>query len=133
MSSSLSLFELSEGDALADRLQSHFEAWLRSAPGRGPGTSGTLRDESARIYAEMWQAFIAFCAPAGETGRTVRLDPLADLGRQDLLDFLDHAASRPLRKIRTGQDVAALTPRYAWRVLQLIDRVINHAREALGR
>ena len=133
MSSSLSLFELSEGDALADRLQSHFEAWLRSAPGRGPGTSGTLRDESARIYAEMWQAFIAFCAPAGKTGRTVRLDPLADLGRQDLLDFLDHAASRPLRKIRTGQDVAALTPRYAWRVLQLIDRVINHAREALGR
>lgn len=136
----LSLFDPSPGDALAERLQQQFQAWLDSAPARGPRQKGRLREESAQIYADMWNAFIAYCAPAGNAdetaaGRTLRLDPDSDgaLDREHLVEFLEHAATRPLRRVRTGQARAELTLRYAWRLLQLLDRVLNHAREQQGR
>jgi integrase len=130
----LSLFSTSDGDQLADVLQAQFTAWLASSPSRGPRQQGALREESAQIYADMWQAFIAYCAPFvdGAGSRCVRLDPTESLNREDLLAFLSFAAVRPQRQVRTGQLHAELTPRYAWRLLQLIDRVLNLGREELG-
>lgn len=137
----LPLFEPAPADQLVARLEACFHSWIDSAPARGPRGNGRLREESARIYADMWQAFIAFCVPpqAEPSGgeRLIRLDPLrppaADgreaLDRQALLAFLEHEAIRPLRQVRTRRSRTELTPRYAWRLLQLIDRVLNHARE----
>lgn len=129
-----SLFGASEGDALAEALESQFNQWLASAPARGPRQQGALREESAQIYSDMWQAFIAYCAPVDESlgERTVRLDPRDALGREDLVEFLAFAAVRPQRQTRTGRSHAELTPRYAWRLLQLIDRVLNHDRDTQG-
>jgi integrase len=129
----LSLFGPSGGDDLADQLDAAFRDWVASEPARGPGPQGALRDESAQIYSDMWRAFVLYCTPLEEGGpqRVIRLDPLQDLNRSALLDFLDHGATRPLRQIRTGQ--AELSVRYAWRLLQLIDRVVNHAREQRGQ
>lgn len=134
-SSTLPLFAASDGDDLAALLEGAFASWVASAPARGPGTSGALRDESAQIYADMWHAFVLYCAPfdADSGQRTIRFDPLRELDRAVLLDFLDHGATRPLRQVRTGQSQAALSLRYAWRLLQLIDRVVNHARERQGQ
>lgn len=130
----LSLFSASPGDQLADALQVQFTLWLASSPARGPRQQGALREESAQIYSDMWQAFIAYCAPFGEDActRSVRLDPTETLTREDLLAFLAFAAVRPQRQTRTGQAQAELTPRYAWRLLQLIDRVLNRDREEQG-
>ena len=131
----LPLFGTSGGDDLAGQLDAAFDAWVASEPARGPGPQGALRTESAQIYADMWRAFVLYCTPmeAGGPQRIVRLDPLQDLSRTALLDFLDHGATRPLRQIRTGQPEAELSVRYAWRLLQLIDRVVNHAREQRGQ
>jgi integrase len=129
----LPLFAPEDGDTLATALHDQFTAWLASAPGRGAsGQQGTLREESAQIYADMWQAFVAYCAPLDKAQcvRHVHLDPRAGLDRTDLVDFLAFAAIRPQRQTRTGRPQTELTPRYAWRLLQLIDRVLNHAREA---
>lgn len=125
----LSLFPSTQGDALVERLTGDFQRWRASSPGRGAGAQGALREESAQIYEDMWGAFIAYCAPVDlKTGeRSVRVDPHSELSRAQLLEFLGHAAERPLRQIRTGQARSELSPRYAWRVLQLIDRVLNHA------
>ncbi|MEY2872991.1 MAG: hypothetical protein RLZZ373_362 [Pseudomonadota bacterium] len=133
-SDTLPLFSTSDGDQLADALQSQFATWLASSPARGPRQQGALREESAQIYADMWQAFIAYCAPFGEdpATRSVHLDPGQALTRGDLLSFLAFAAVRPQRQSRTGREHAELTPRYAWRLLQLIDRVLNHGRDASG-
>lgn len=133
-SDTLPLFSTSDGDRLADVLQAQFSAWLASAPARGPRQQGALREESAQIYADMWQAFIAYCAPFDESSgtRSLRLNPVDGLGREDLLAFLAFAAVRPQRQMRTGQAQAELTPRYSWRLLQLIDRVLNHGREEQG-
>jgi integrase len=133
-SDTLSLFSTSDGDHLADALQAQFTAWLASSPARGPRQQGALREESAQIYADMWQAFIADCAPFdGDSGiRSVCLDPAEALSREDLLAFLAFAAVRPQRQSRTGRAHAELTPRYAWRLLQLIDRVLNLGREEGG-
>lgn len=131
---SMSLFTASAGDQLAEALQAHFVAWLSSAPARGPRQQGALRDESAQVYADMWQTFIAYCTPFGDDPgvRAIRLDPTQALSREDLLDFLAFAAIRPQRQIRTGQPQTELTPRYAWRLLQLIDRVLSHRCEERG-
>jgi integrase len=130
----LSLFASSDGEVLADALNLQFANWLTSSPGRGPRQQGALREESAQIYADMWQAFIAYCAPFDEDSgtRSVRLDPRSALTREDLVRFLSFAAIRPQRQSRTGRVHAELTPRYAWRLLQLIDRVLNQGREELG-
>lgn len=130
----LALFATSDGDQLAEALQARFATWLSSSPARGSRQQGALRDESAQIYADMWQAFIAYCAPFSEdTGtRAVHLEPTQTLTREDLLDFLAFAAIRPQRQTRTKRPQAELTPRYAWRLLQLIDRVLNHGREEAG-
>lgn len=133
----LSLFDApspADGEALAATLQAQFAAWLASSPGRGPGQQGALREESAQIYADMWQAFLAYCAPLDTAlgSRSLHLDPSQGLERDDLLDFLAFAAVRPQRQTRTGLPQAELTPRYAWRLLQLIDRVLNHDRASRG-
>jgi integrase len=133
-SDTLSLFSASAGDQLAEALQAQFTGWLASSPARGPRQQGALREESAQIYADMWQAFIAYCAPFDEESgtRCLRLDPAEALSRGDLLAFLAFAAVRPQRQSRTGRAHAELTPRYAWRLLQLIDRVLNLDREEQG-
>jgi integrase len=130
----LPLFPPSEGDALSEALSLQFSSWLASSPARGPRQQGVLREESAQIYADMWQAFIAYCAPFNEDAgvRAVCLDPRIALTRADLVQFLAFAAIRPQRQSRTGRVRAELTPRYAWRLLQLIDRVLNHGREEAG-
>jgi len=138
----LSLFEPDVPERLVAQLGRCFQSWVDSDPARGPRSEGRLRQESARIYADMWQAFTAYCVPVdGEGRRQIRLDPLQSTGEGDeealnraaLLDFLEHEAIRPLRQVRTRQARTELTPRYAWRLLQLIDRVLNHVREEGGQ
>lgn len=130
----LSLFSSSDGDALAEALNLQFDTWLSSSPARGPRQQGALREESAQIYADMWQAFIAYCAPFDQDSgtRRVGLDPRDTVTREDLVRFLAFAAIRPQRQSRTGRVHAELTPRYAWRLLHLIDRVLNHGRDEQG-
>jgi integrase len=88
-----------------------FERWLEA-------TERRLRQPSSiEVYRHMWDAFVHWCV-----SRPRPLRP-ADLRHEDLQVFL---ASR------SGMQGPAseLTPRYAWRMLSLIDRVLAvHARE----
>ena len=91
-----------------------FERWLEA-------TERSLRQPSSvEVYRHMWDAFVAWCV---SRPRPLRLTALR---QADLEVFL---ASR------SGMQGAAsdLTPRYAWRLLSLIDRVLKvHAREHGG-
>lgn len=136
---SLSLFAQTAADQVADELMNLFRVWLASAPGRGAGRQGRLREESADIYGDMWGAFVAFCVPmdAGSGVRHLRLDPRQDLSTEQLLLFLRCAGSgagsgsgrKPAPRSKDGE----ISLRYAWRMLHLIDRVLNFGRLQAGQ
>ena len=102
----LPLFEPAPADQLVARLEDCFQSWIDSAPARGPRGNGRLREESARIYADMWQAFIAFCVPpqAEPSGgeRLIRLDPLRPPAA-DGREALDRQALSPEARALTAE------------------------------
>lgn len=130
----LPLFSQSDADQLADELERLFQDWLASAPGRAAGTKGRLREESAAIYGDMWHAFVGYCVPLArdELSRSIRLNPQQELDREQLFQFLSTAGTGSGRKTVPRGDAGELTLRYAWRMLQLIDRVISFGRERAG-
>jgi integrase len=131
---SLSLFATTSADQLATDLAALFDAWLASAPGRGAGRQGRLREESADIYGDMWGAFVSFCVPLDPLAeiRQIRFDPQQVLERDQLLLFLQSAGTGSGRKPAPRSDGETLSLRYAWRMLHLIDRVLNFGREQAG-
>lgn len=104
------VFEAEQGSALAD-FESAFEQWLEA-------TERQLRQPSSvEVYRHMWDAFVHWCVSRPQPLR------LRSVTQRDLEIFL---ASR------NGMQGPAseLTPRYAWRMLSLIDRILKvHARE----
>ncbi len=110
---------LFDDDASAEeRLRDTFKAWVHHRARSNSAARGErpLRHESATVYQEMWHAFAAFC---GE-----RMLDLQSLEAPDIETFLAiRGAVDPDRKPRVLTKGADLSPRYAWRLLTLIDRV----------
>jgi len=93
----------SEGHHLA------FERWLHDQR-----ASGSLRQPaSVEVYRDMWGAFTAWCL--GQS-------PGVALPSLDLADLQAFQAARFGRKTSD----LSLTPRYALRLMRLIDRVLRH-------
>lgn len=86
-----------------------FEQWLGDQRG-----SGLLRREgSIAVYRDMWAAFSAWCL--GQS-------PVVTLSSLGLADLQAFQAARFGRKTAD----LSLTPRYALRLMRLIDRVLRH-------
>lgn len=118
MSLTLPLFDEPNTVQREERLRATFQAWIDH---RAQSTSTArhekaLRAESATVYQEMWHAFAAYCAERN-------LD-LVDIACDDIDTFLvirgaGSAPGLPHPTTKSGE----LSPRYAWRMLTLIDRV----------
>lgn len=86
-----------------------FETWL--ADQRGLGLLS--QDGSVAVYQDMWRAFMAWCL--GQS-------PAVNLFNLELEDLQAFKAARFGRKTSD----LSLTPRYALRLMRLIDRVLRH-------
>lgn len=97
------LFEPNEPEASFARYAATFDAWLEAER-----ISGHLRgDASARVYTHMWAALA--------TWATTQSIPISRLDARDLETYL-----------ATRGEGAELSPRYALRLMQLVDRVLQH-------
>ena len=106
---SLSLFDESPPPGHAAALRQAFDAWLADQRG-----AGLLRqDGSVAVYRDMWEAFAAWCL-----GQAPVVN-LSSLGLADLQAFQDARFGRKTSDL-------SLTPRYALRLMRLIDRVLRH-------
>ncbi|MBS0343176.1 MAG: site-specific integrase [Proteobacteria bacterium] len=106
---SLSLFEeapLAQGSAA---FAGAFATWLADQH----GTGALRRPEATEVYQAMWESFSSWCL--GQSPR-VTLD---SLGLEDLQAY---------QAARFGRKAAdrSLSPRYALRLMRLIDRVLRH-------
>ncbi|SDZ70533.1 Phage integrase family protein [Variovorax sp. YR266] len=106
---SLPLFDELPPAAHATAFGQAFEAWL--ADQRGAGL--LRRDGSASVYKDMWEAFATWCL--GQS-------PAVTLPSLALTDLQAFQAARFGRKTSD----LSLTPRYALRLMRLIDRVLRH-------
>lgn len=114
----MSTFPLFPTDAndTGPRLCADFHSWLGSrTQQRTRGrTSRELKEGSTKVYQEMWFAFADYCA--------MRSLSLETLSQEDLIAFLDLRA-RGGGNARMLPKGPSLSPRYAWRMLTLIDRI----------
>ena len=107
---SADLFDSVPDEAMLARA---FDAWAssRSATARG------LSEDTEAVMRAMWSAFGAWCIQG-------QLDPVA-LTASELDAYL---------RSREGLAPASeLTPRYAWRLINLVGRVVNYMATAQGR
>ena len=107
--SSLSLFDDSPPSGAAKGFEEAFAAWV--ADQRDMGT--LRRPGGTEVYRAMWESFSNWCL--GQTPRVT----VANLSLQDL------QAYQAARFGRKAPD-RALSPRYALRLMRLIDRVLRH-------
>ena len=107
--SSLSLFDESPPSRQVAAFERAFEAWL--AHQRELGL--LKREGSVAVYRDMWEAFSAWCL--GQS-------PVVSLSSLGLADLDAFQAARFGRKTTD----LSLTPRYALRLMRLIDRVLHH-------
>ncbi len=98
-------------DAFASYAQA-FGAWRATMRAKGDITS----EQGWAVYEDMWVAFARQCTRPGQ------VVPIEDLRLDNLERFIRTRGSR-------AGDLP--TPRYVWRLLHLIDRVLTHA--ALAR
>lgn len=106
---SLPLFDESPPPGHVPPIRQAFDAWLADQRG-----AGLLRqDGSIAVYRDMWEAFAAWCL-----GQTPVVS-LSSLGLADLQAFQDARFGRKTSDL-------SLTPRYALRLMRLIDRVLRH-------
>lgn len=84
-----------------------FSGWLASV--RRP-RKGLTEESSETAYAMMWHSFTEWCVSTG-----VGLD---DLTPDILIKFVSRPSQRDAKK--------GLSPRYVWRLLTLVDRVLGH-------
>ncbi|MEC4722421.1 tyrosine-type recombinase/integrase [Noviherbaspirillum sp. CPCC 100848] len=112
------LFPDQDPAVLEQKLRESFKAWVeyRARSGSTARSERPLKDESAIVYQEMWHAFAAYCASRSLDTTTVEA---ADIKTFLALRGAGNANGRP-RPSTKGQE---LSPRYAWRMLTLIDRV----------
>ncbi len=108
------LFETSSNPGTLQALVDAFDAWLGTVEVR----QRVRRQSSRDVYADMWQAFTAWCVTHAPGL------PLAALTESHLEQFL-------LSRKGTGQ-VGELTDRYARRMLDLIDQVLAHDAHRTG-
>ncbi|MDP9606542.1 site-specific integrase [Variovorax sp. NFACC27] len=107
--STLPLFDEMPPAGQVAAFKAAFDAWLADQRG-----SGLLRqDGSVAVYEDMWEAFAAWCL--GQS-------PVVTLSSLDLADLQAFQSARFGRK---SSDLS-LTPRYALRLMRLIDRVLRH-------
>lgn len=88
-----------------------FDSWLSTA------NAPSFADETEAVQRAMWTAFESWCTQH-------RVDP-ASVSANELEKYL---------RSRDGtMPASSLAPRYAWRLISLIDRVINHQAAVQGR
>jgi integrase len=105
-----------------EHLRASFREWLeyRAQTGSNARTERALKRESALVYQEMWHAFASYCAKQG-----LRLN---EIGADQIADFLAERTNGAVAGMLRSKG-HTLTPRYAWRMLTLIDRVTRfHAK-----
>lgn len=119
--STLPLFQ-DDRASIAQRFLAYFLSWRDSRANQHLGERGNreLSAESAKVYQEMWLAFAEYCEM-----RTLSLENLA---QEDIVAFFDLRARGDgnARMLPKGSE---LSPRYAWRMLTLIDRITRHVAE----
>lgn len=93
-----------------------FEGWLAHARRSGQIT----RETSAETYRHLWFVLTKWCLSSTPA---VRLDKLTEADLEALIASR-HGAASP------GDD---LSPRYVWRLLQLVDRVLAYRTHLQGR
>jgi integrase len=86
-----------------------FESWIAAMRSEGR----LRRTSSVAVYRAMWQALGAWCTAQ---------DPAISPNALDKRTLLDYAAARESR-LAGG---AAWTPRYRWRLFNLVDRIERH-------
>ncbi|MBN8754594.1 MULTISPECIES: site-specific integrase [unclassified Variovorax] len=106
---SLPLFDEVPPSTHVNAFKQSFEDWL--ADQRDAGL--LRRDGSASVYEDMWEAFAAWCL--GQS-------PIVTLSSLQLADLQAFQGARFGRKTSD----LSLTPRYALRLIRLIDRVLRH-------
>ena len=115
----LPLFDDPDAEQREARLRAIFQSWIAHRARSTSTVRGErpLREESATVYQEMWHAFAAYCASRN-------LD-LPDIEAEDLVAFLmlRGVGGNTWRPRPTSASSASLSLRYAWRMLNLIDRV----------
>lgn len=90
---------------------SYFDTWLSST------NAPAFAEDTEAVQRAMWTAFASWCAQH-------RVDP-ASVTANELEQYL---------RSRDGSiSTSSLAPRYAWRLVMLIDRVINHLTTGQGR
>ena len=89
-----------------------FAGWLASV--RRP-RKGVTEESSETAYAMMWHSFTEWCVSRG-----VGLDELTP---ENLIEFVSRPSQRDAKK--------DLSPRYVWRLLTLVDRVLGHRSRTL--
>lgn len=91
----------------AAAFEAAFAGWLASV--RRP-RKGVTEESSETAYAMMWHSFTEWSVSKG-----VGLD---DLTPENLIEFVSRPSQRDAKK--------DLSPRYVWRLLTLVDRVLGH-------
>jgi integrase len=123
----LPLFPDTDHAQREQRLRSIFARWIdhRALSTSKARNERPLKEESATVYQEMWHAFAAYCAERG-------LD-IPDIDADALQTFLAiRGTGQAQDKPRTSTKGEDLSPRYAWRMLTLIDRVSRFHAEREG-
>lgn len=101
------LFSPADARSLPGTLQAAFASWRAQAV----ASDRLQRESTLQVYEDMWSAFAAWCVSQDEPVSLEALDGPA------LERFLDS------REEKMGD---ALSPRYTWRLLSLVDRVLAH-------
>jgi integrase len=104
------LFADEPNDSVLAELHNWFEAWLADAQ-----ASNRLRQSSTEsVYRAMWGGFVKWCLSQQPAVRLLTVSP------DDLRLFM---ASRRGEADKAGN----VSPRYAWDMLNLVDRVLRYA------
>ena len=96
-----------------DTPASAFDTWLSSSNGPARG----LSEDTESVQRAMWNAFESWC-----TRRRIDLATLTTI-----------EIEKYLRSREGSVPASELAPRYAWRLVMLIDRVVNHQAAVQGR
>lgn len=91
-------------------LQAYFDDWVRST------SHAALREDSVGFYRDLWGLFAQFCVARGAWPEDLTVD--------DLQGHLDDRTGGPGVSDKHNPN-KELTPRYAWRLLRMIDRVLS--------
>jgi site-specific recombinase XerD len=120
-----SLFDISPNTP-ASGLHAEFQTWLenRAAQATTPHSARDLNEASVKIYQEMWKAFADYCDT-----HSIKLESMTTQQIEAFLQFRGRGEGNA-RMPPKGQ---RLSPRYAWRMLTLIDHIARLTAERNGK